>query len=59
MIKVKCFSCNMMGHYVGKCPNRKKNKQGGITIVIPQGCALVVLCIVNMFCRLVSRVIIS
>jgi hypothetical protein len=27
MSKVKCFACNKMGHYVGQCPNRKK--QGG------------------------------
>ena len=25
--KVKCFSCNKMGHYAVVCPNKKKKKK--------------------------------
>jgi hypothetical protein len=31
MIKVKCFACKRMGHYVGQCPNRKKSLGGTTT----------------------------
>jgi hypothetical protein len=27
MIKVKCFACHKMGHYVGHCPKKKKKRQ--------------------------------
>jgi hypothetical protein len=28
MSKEKCFDCKRMGHYAGKCPNRKKRLDG-------------------------------
>ena len=27
MSRVKCFACQKMGNYAGKCPNKKKKKQ--------------------------------
>jgi hypothetical protein len=26
MSKVRCFACNQLGHYVGQCPNKKKEE---------------------------------
>jgi hypothetical protein len=34
MIKVRCFACNQLGHYVGQCPNKKKKKQQDVTATI-------------------------
>jgi hypothetical protein len=33
MRKVKCFACKKMGHYAGKCPNRKKRSGGTSTTI--------------------------
>lgn len=28
MSKVRCFACHKIGHYAGRCPNKKDKKEG-------------------------------
>jgi hypothetical protein len=50
---VRCFACNLMGHYVRQFPNRKKKKQGGTAVTTEEDefvsrfereCSLIVCC---------------